>query len=135
LFQEKKMSLSKLITLTLGLLCGIASYTDVSATTIRVRCDVQSSPARSKISVDGAGVAGKFYAQVKSGGVLKSSGVKSSDSANEVEFDFDSNPADIKAGATAISATFIKNKYVIGYIRRYGTNGLVAGASATCTAK
>ncbi|MBK8814717.1 MAG: hypothetical protein IPN42_04050 [Methylococcaceae bacterium] len=129
------MSFSKLVTLALGLLCGIAGYTDVSASTISVKCEVRSSPARSKISVDGAGVAGKFYAQVKSGGVLKSTGVKSSDSANEVEFDLDSNPADIKAGATAISASFIKNKYVIGYIRRSGTNGLIAAASATCAAK
>lgn len=127
------MKCIKLITVISGIL--LVSLTSASASTISVKCEVRSSPARSKISVDGAGVVGKFYAQVKSGGVLKSSGVKSSDVNNEVEFDFDSDSANIKAGATAIPATFIKNKYVIGYIRRSGTNGLIGATSANCIAK
>lgn len=123
-----------LVLTTLAL--NLVLFNQSLASTIRVKCEVRkSAPLRSKISVDGAGLSGKFYAQVKSGGVIKNSGNKNTDSANEVQFDFDSSPSDIAAGATAIPAKFIQNNTVYGYIRRAVTFELVGSAKATCNVK
>jgi len=91
---------------------------DANAATIRVQCE-QRGVQRAKISIDGnnlAPVAGLYRAQV-----VLASGLGAATSAgasligDEVEFDFDSNPADIAAGATAIPNNFIDGN-VIGKI-------------------
>src|SRR5690242_12945019 len=76
--------------------------------TIRLRCGRRSN--RSRISVDGRNLsprAGLFRARVRAAGGTATSGTKRA-VGGEVEFDFDSNPADIRAGATAISPTFVR---------------------------
>ena len=94
--------------------CLVASLAfaalDASAATIRVQCE-QRGVQRSRISVDGdklSPIAGQYRAQV-----VLVSGLGSATSAgaplvgDQVEFDFDSNPGDIAAGATAIPRDFI----------------------------
>ena len=109
-----------IISAAVGCLVASAAFAafDVSAATIRVQCE-QRGIQRAKISVDGndlAPVAGQYRAQV-----VLASGLGSATSAgatlvgDEVEFDFDSNPADIAAGATAIPRNFIDGN-VIGKI-------------------
>jgi hypothetical protein len=101
-----------------------------------VKCETRGT-TRSKISVDGAGLTGTFYAIVYSppGSAVRSKVSLKADSSHEVEFDFDSNPADIAAGATKIPATFIKNKTAYGYIRRASDNVLMGALKATCVAR
>lgn len=109
--------------------------TDGFAAGIRVKCEVRGT-SRSKISVDGSGLTGIFYAIVKSGvaGYRTKLPNKVANSKGEVEFDFDSNSSDIKGGASAIPANFIKNRTVYGYIRK-SSNVLVGAMKATCIAK
>jgi hypothetical protein len=58
--------------------------------------------------VDGKNlVVGNYSAMVTSGGNTATTGLQAT-IGDEVEFDFDSDPDDIAAGATAISATFIQ---------------------------
>ena len=104
---------------------------DANAASVSAKCEVRGT-SRSRISVDGAGLRGSYFARVYSGGVWKSSKVKSTDSDNEVEFDFDSKPDDIKAGATAIPANFIKSAKVIGTIRKSGSNALIGSVITNC---
>ena len=75
---------------------------------IRVRCERRSN--RSRISVDASGLvpsSGRFRARVTAAGGTITSALKRAVGGQD-EFDFDSNPNDIRAGATAISATFIR---------------------------
>jgi hypothetical protein len=76
---------------------------------IRVQCERQASPARSKISVDGNDLIpqnGAFRARVTAAGGSVTSPTRQP-AGDEVEFDFDSNPNDIAEGATAILPTLI----------------------------
>ena len=76
--------------------------------TIRLRCERRSN--RSRISVDASGLtpaAGRFRARVTAAGGTVTSPLKRA-VAGQDEFDFDSNQADINAGATRIPATFIR---------------------------
>ncbi len=130
------MYLKKIILLSLA---GIAFNTNlinnVYAGTISVKCETRGT-SRSKISIDGGGLTGTFYARVTSGGVTKQSKTaKTANAYHQVEFDFDSNASDIAAGATAIPANYIKKNSVIGYIRRSGTNAIVGAIGATCRIK
>lgn len=83
--------------------------TTVSAAELRVRCEQRSTPARAKISVDAKNLAqpnAMYSARVISGG-NQSTHVPLTAVGDEVGFDFDSNPADIAAGAQAIGNNFI----------------------------
>jgi len=87
---------------------------DASAAAIRVKCEKRAN--RSKISVDGSDLPpGTYRARVLSG-TNKATSVPEATVGDEVEFDFDSNPADIAAGATPISVTFIQGGQVVGKI-------------------
>lgn len=113
--------MNKFASTTLSLLVsGLAAASFAAdAATIRVQCE-QRSVDRARISVDGNDLArlpaGALYrAQVVSGGnVATSAGAALF--GDEVEFDFDSKPADIAAGATAIASTFAINGTVTGKI-------------------
>ncbi len=109
---------------------------DVNAASISIKCETRGI-SRSKVSVDGGGLTGTFYAIVYSppGTAVKSKYFKKSDVNHDVEFDFDSNPSDVADGATKILPTFIKNRTVYGYIRRSGDNVLMGALKATCVAK
>ena len=75
---------------------------------IRLRCERRSN--RSRISVDASGLtpaAGRFRARVTAAGGTVTSPLKRAVGGQD-EFDFDSNQADINAGATRIPATFIR---------------------------
>lgn len=102
---------------------------DASAATIRVQCEQRAG--RSKISVDGNNLAaGSYRAQVVSGGNSAQSPAQVA-VGDEAEFDFDSNPADIAAGATAISSTFIQNGQVTGKIVN-STGATVISDTVSC---
>lgn len=86
-----------------------------AATTIKVTCEARGT-TRSKISVDGKGLpAGTYTTSAVSGGNVAISKPEAA-VAGEVETDYDSRPADIRAGATAISPTFITGGTVTGKI-------------------
>lgn len=80
----------------------------VTAASVRVRCELRVGQ-RSKVSVDGNNLSplnGRWSATVRSGTNGASAPARTA-VGDEVEFDFDSNPNDIRAGATAIAANFI----------------------------
>ncbi len=97
---------------------------DASAATIRVKCEKRAN--RSKISVDGNDLAsGMYSARVVSGANQKTSALQAA-VGDEAEFDFDSNPKDIAAGATPIAADFIQGGQVVGKILDTNGNTIVS---------
>ena len=75
---------------------------------IRLRCERRAN--RSRISVDASGLSpatGRFRARVTAAGGTVTSPLQRA-VGGQAEFDFDSNPNDISAGATPIPATFIR---------------------------
>jgi hypothetical protein len=129
----KTMQIKKLFGLIIIILAVYFSILeDVNATAMRVTCELRSGK-RSKISVDGYGLSGKYYARAYSGGVWsRPSRILTANSSHQAEFDFDSDPGDIREGATAIPANFIKGGKIVGSIRRYGTNALIGSMAAAC---
>ena len=106
---------------------------DASAATIRVQCE-QRGVQRSSISVDGNGLSalpsGQMYrAQVVSSGNVATSNGTPLD-GDEVEFDFDSNPADVAAGDTGIGTRFIVGGTVTGKILMPNGTTLIADTVA-----
>ncbi len=84
----------------------IGTSSSLSGATIQVKCERRAN--RSRISVDGNNLlSGSYRAQVSSGANTAASGLQAT-SGDEVEFDFDSAPNNIAAGATAIAPTFIQ---------------------------
>lgn len=106
----KNVATTAIVTLLLG-----ASFAaSAASTSIRVTCEVRGT--RAKASVDGKGLAAGLYrGMIVSGGNTAAAPAEAA-VAGEVEFDFDSNPADIAAGATAIPSTFIVNGQVTGKV-------------------
>jgi hypothetical protein len=95
------------------LVVGVAfAAFDASAATIRVQCE-QRGVQRARISVDGNNLVPLPAGQMYRAQVVLVSGLGSATSVgeplvgDEVGFDFDSNPGDIAAGATAIPRNFI----------------------------
>jgi hypothetical protein len=110
---------------------------NLSAATISVTCETRGT-TRSKVSINGAGLTGVFYAIAYSpgGGAVRSRLPNlTANASHQVEFDFDSNPSDIAAGATRVLPTFIKNHTVYGYIRRVSNNTIEGVMKATCRAR
>ncbi len=92
----------------------LAAASQASAATVRVQCEKRAD--RSTVSVDGKNlVAGSYTAVVVSGGNSAAAPARST-VGDEVEFDFNSQPNDIRAGATAIPATFVTGASVTGKI-------------------
>lgn len=131
------MNMKKILGLTVtALALNLTLLADAGAATIQTKCEVRSG--RSKVSVDGAGYGAAYYrARVESGAGISKRIVWSRafqrPVATELEFDFDSNPADIRAGATAIPATFIKNRAVNGRIYSYNPTTRVYTLRASIT--
>jgi hypothetical protein len=73
---------------------------------VRVRCEVRAD--RSKISVDGSNLLVGSYLAHASSGSNQVQAPAAATVGDEVEFDFDSNPNDIAAGAVAIATDFIE---------------------------
>ncbi|HSR92995.1 MAG TPA: hypothetical protein VLK88_16945 [Gemmatimonadales bacterium] len=107
----------------------------VAVASIRLRCERRAN--RSKISVDGSGLvprAGNFRARVTASGGTVTSTVHRA-VAGDVEIDFDSNPNDIRAGATRIAANFITARTGPDVVARILNAGgqVVATQGADCT--
>lgn len=129
--------------LAVGLLgaCSATTSTDPGAATsnagtnaavARVRCEVRGT-ARSKISVDGNNLTplnGTFSARVTSGANSAAAPAKAA-VGDQAGFDFDSSPANIRAGATPISRTFIQGGSVTAEILD-AAGAVVASGSAAC---
>ena len=87
---------------------GSALLVGTEVASIRLRCERRSN--RSSISFDGRGLTprtGRFRARVTAAGGTVTSPLQRA-VAGEAEFDFDSNPNDVAAGATRIAANFIR---------------------------
>ncbi len=130
------MNFKKIIGLVVTTLAlNIIILGDVNAASVTAKCTVKAN--RSKISVDADGLGnGSYRASARSGtsAAVYSKNLKTP-VGDEVEFDFDSNTADIKAGATAIPVNFIKGNRVVGNIYKRnstGTLSLVGSVGATC---
>ncbi len=131
------MSFIKTLSVAAGLSTLMAVTADVGAQTmwssiIRVRCE--SSADRSKVSVDGHHLVPGMYAAVVVSGGKRVDSPYDSTIGDEIEFDFDSNPNDINAGATAIPADFIVRNRVTGALVDAAGN-VVARQKAVCTRK
>jgi hypothetical protein len=103
----KTCSIKSLLALAgLGLL---SLSTAASAAELRVRCEQRTVPSRAKISVDAKNLAqpNAMYSVRAMSGANQSTHVPLTAIGDEVEFDFDSNPADIAAGAQSIASNFI----------------------------
>lgn len=105
-----------------------------AAPTIQVTCETR--PDRSKISVDGKGLARRanYTTEVVSGGATAKSAVQVANQRGEIETDYDSNPADIAAGAVAIASTFIANNTVTGKIVA-ASGAVVISDTVSCRAR
>lgn len=105
---------------------GLAAAAD--AAVLRIRCERRGS--RSKISVDARGLAAGAYRAGVSSGSNEATSAPQAAVGGEAEFDFDSNRADIRAGATAISATFIQGGRVQARVLDAAGTVVAQGAAA-----
>jgi hypothetical protein len=110
---------------------GVTTTTLPPAALARVTCEKRSD--RSRVSVDGQNLAGgSYHARITSGANTATSGARPT-VGDEIQLDFDSDPGDIAAGATAIAADLLAGAppAVTGEILD-ATNAVVASATATC---
>ncbi|MBL0088453.1 MAG: hypothetical protein IPP87_09110 [Ideonella sp.] len=115
-------------TCLLALLSAVAA--DASAATIRVQCE-QRGTQRAQVSVDAKGlVSGQSYSAAVVSGGNSAMAAPQRAAGGEVQFDFDSNPGDIAAGATAITATFITGGSVTGKVLAADGSTLIADTVA-----
>jgi len=125
---------SSVACLTAGLILALPAAAD--AASLRLRCERRFDPARSQISVDGRNVSPNaiYTARVISGTSQATAKPKAA-VGDEVEFDFDSNPNDIRAGATRIAANFIRNGSVRAAIFNAAGNIVAGPTTAACEIK
>jgi hypothetical protein len=102
------------------------------AQSIRVRCDTFAN--RSRASVDGSALAAGEYSAVLVSGAHTAQSPLEAAVAGEVQFDFDSNPKDVAAGATKIDRRFIVNGRVTGKLLDASGN-VIAKETRTCRAR
>ncbi len=127
----KTRSIQSLLALaSLGLLLS----STVSAAELRVRCEQRSVPSRAKISVDAKNLAqpNAMYSVRVISGSNQSTHVPLTAVGDEVEFDFDSNPADIAAGSQSISGSFIVGGAVQAALFDAAGQIVVGPVSAAC---
>jgi hypothetical protein len=108
-------------------LCVISA--GVAAQTINIKCETRAN--RSKASVDGSNLVPANYSAVLTSGGNRAQSPYQASIGDEAEFDFDSDPGDIRAGATAIAPDFIKRNKVKAAILDVDGNVVVRG-SAIC---
>lgn len=99
--------MKKILTLIATTLILCFSVNQASAGEL-LKCEKRIRPARSKVSVGVEDMTpGAIYTGIISSGNNSAQASIAADIGGIVEFDFDSNPADIAAGATRISSSFI----------------------------
>ncbi|WP_293007071.1 hypothetical protein [Nitrosomonas sp.] len=104
---------------------------DANAASIRVKCETRAN--QSKVSVDGNNLAaGNYVAKIISGSHTKKSPSKHT-VGDEVEFDFDSDPGNVAAGATRIGRNFIQGQVTGQLINEQGFT--VAQATRACRSR
>ncbi len=108
-------------------LCAISA--GVAAQTIDIKCETRAN--RSKASVDGSNLVPANYSAVLMSGGNRAQSPYQASIGDEAEFDFDSDPGDIRAGATPIDSNFIVRNKVKAAILDVNGNVVVRG-SATC---
>lgn len=124
------MKTSKITVALFSAIALLALALEADAASVRVRCEKRGS-TRSKISVDGRGLnAGLYTAHVISGSNTADSEEAVMAVGGEAEFDFDSNPKDIAAGATAIAKNFIQGNVTGQIVDEDGF--VVASATVAC---
>jgi hypothetical protein len=105
----------KILALLVGaaLLAAEIVVVDAANAEFRIRCERRGN-RRSRISVDGKNLPAGTYSIVVTSGPTNSAGATETivAPADEFESDFDSNRADIRAGATPIAKTFIVDRKV-----------------------
>jgi len=115
---------------TVGALVALGLGVTAEAADVRVRCELRSG-RRSKVSVDVRDVARGMYAAAISSGANQAVSPPAATIGDQVEFDFDSNRADIRQGATAIARDFIQGDTVDAEI--LDANGVtVATGTGAC---
>lgn len=123
------MKLQKLI-----VAAALASLTltafGASAADVEVRCEKRST--RSKASVDGNNLRSGQYRAVLKSGTHTARSPYDQTIGDEIQFDFDSNPNDIADGATAISASFIVDGRVRGYLVNANNERVTPIVTAIC---
>jgi hypothetical protein len=88
---------------------------------LRVKCEVRAD--RSKASVDGRNLAGgQYFASLSSGSNTAATPLQNT-IGDQAEFDFSSQPRDIRKGATSIAKDFIVNRQVVGTL--YNASGVI----------
>jgi hypothetical protein len=99
---------------------------------VRVTCERRSD--RSRASVNGNNLASGTYRARVISGANTATAAPMATVGDEVEFDFDSNPNDIAAGATAIAAGFIQGAppRVTGQLLDATGATVIVEATATC---
>ncbi len=122
-------------TMALGAVIALlAPAFDADAASARVRCRVRAP--RTQISIDGRALAaGTYTATVDSatdaGGPVTSKGaVVVGGRVREAQFDFDSNPVDVAAGATALPASFVTLPGSISWQLLEDGNVILSGTQA-----
>jgi hypothetical protein len=113
-----------------ALACLSLAAFGASAADVEVRCEKRSN--RSKASVDGSNLrSGQYRAVLRSGTKAKRSPYDQT-IGDEIQFDFDSRPADIAEGATAIPADFIVDGRVRGYLVNTNNERVTPIVTAIC---
>jgi len=128
------MNFKRSTLLTVALIVLNLSMSEVNAASLSVKCLVFSGGSRSKVFVRGTGLKGHYYVKVFSGDADVLSGEKSTDSKGNVSFLFDSDPEVISTNpsATLIPPDLIKNKKVVGVIRKAFSHARIGGVIETC---
>ena len=130
--QETIMNMTKSFATAVALVALSTLSVSAMAASVRVKCETRSD--RSKASIDGSNLATGMYTAVLTSGANSATSPAAQTVGDEVEFDFDSNPRDIRKGATPIAKTFIVNKSATGSIIDANGN-VVATATAKCRAR
>jgi len=113
-----------------AVLLGVAL--DADAASVRVQCETRATRAR--VSVDGNDLApGAYTARITSGTNVATS-IPAAAIGDEAEFDFDSKPKNVVAGATQIGRNFIQNHAVKGELLD-GSDAVVAASTVQCRAR
>ncbi|MGR9106628.1 MAG: hypothetical protein ACU843_06810 [Gammaproteobacteria bacterium] len=99
-----------------------------------LKCERRLNPPRSKASVEAQDlVPGAVYSVTLYSAGGSAVALEAADVAGKVESDFDSNPNDVMAGATAIAPNFIGNNASASVKNAMGT--VVASGRAACVVK
>lgn len=115
--------------ITLGAVIGLGVGLTAAAADVRVRCELRTG-RRSKVSVDVRDVARGMYAAAISSGANQAVSPPAATIGDEVEFDFDSNRADVRRGATEIPRDFIQGDAVDAEILDASGTTVATGSGA-----